>query len=131
MWQESCKSIPELETPRLRLRAIGMADTDAFFDIYSDAETLRYWSGAPISNLSEAEDLLRKELEWSIKGQCINWGIALPSSNRLIGKFTLFQYSEQNRRAEVGYILNRRYWGQAYMSEVMKCALDFAFDVLQ
>ncbi|MFC1797449.1 GNAT family N-acetyltransferase [Pseudomonadota bacterium] len=56
--------------------------------------------------------------------------MALPDSNRLIGKFVLFQFSEQNRRAEVGYILNRRHWGQGYMSEVMSCVLDYAFDVI-
>jgi ribosomal-protein-alanine N-acetyltransferase len=130
MWLEASKTFPDLSTERLRLRSINLADVDAFFDIHSDAETLRYWSGAPISKRSEAESLVRKEMEWSVSGQAINWGIALPETNQLIGKFTLFQYSEQNRRAEVGYLLNRDYWGRGYMSEVMECALSYAFDVL-
>ena len=121
---------PELPTTRLLLRPITMEDRDAFFDIHSDAETLKYWSGEPISEPGEADALVRRELEFSLQGKCVNWAVALPDSNRLIGKFVLFQFSEQNRRAEVGYILNRRHWGLGYMSEVMSCVLDYAFNVL-
>ena len=108
-----------------------MTDNEAFLDLFSDAETLQYWSGEPINELHEAETLIRRDLECSMEGKCIVWGVALPDSNRLIGKFILFQFSEQNRRAEVGYILDRRYWGQGYMSEVMACVLDHAFNVLK
>jgi ribosomal-protein-alanine N-acetyltransferase len=124
------RTTPELETARLRLRPLSLADSAAFLDIFSDEVTLQYWSGEPISELHEAETLIRQDLEYSMEGKCIVWGVALPDSNRLIGKFILFQFNEQNRRAEVGYILNRRHWGQGYMSEVMACVLDYAFDVL-
>ena len=122
---------PELRTARLHLRPLNIGDSEAYFDIFSDAETLQYWSGEPINNHSEAESLIRRDLEFSRDGTCINWGVALPDSNRLIGKFILFQFSEQNRRAEVGYILDRRHWGLGYMSEVMECMLDYAFDALE
>jgi len=131
MWQDACNALPRLETTNLCLRPIGAQDCQAFFDIFSDAETLRYWSDSPISEYSEAEALLKKELDWSSSGKCINWGIALPGVNTLIGKFTLFQYSEQNRHAEVGYVLDRRYWGRGLMTEVMACVLDYAFDELR
>lgn len=131
IWQQACAALPELHTARLRLRPIDSGDSQAFFDIFSDAETLRYWSGVPVTEHKEAEALLQRELDWSSTGQCINWGIALPGLNTLVGKFTLFHYDEQNRRAEVGYILDRRYWGQGYMSEVVRCVLDYAFDVIK
>ena len=125
------KTAPELQTARLRLRPLSVTDSAAFLDIFSDVETLQYWSGEPISDHSEAESLIRRDLEFSGDGTCINWGVALPDSNRLIGKFVLFQFSEQNRRAEVGFILDRRHWGLGYMSEVMECMLDYAFDALE
>lgn len=131
MKQYLSKPAPELRTARLSLRPITKQDTGAFFNIFSDVETLRYWSDVPISQLSEAESLIQKELEWSGSGKSITWGIALPESDLLIGKFTLFQFSEQNRRAEVGYVLDRRYWRMGYTSEVMECVLNFAFDSLQ
>jgi ribosomal-protein-alanine N-acetyltransferase len=131
MQQSLTRATPELQTARLRLRPLSMADSEAFLDIFSDVETLQYWSGEPIRELHEAETLIREDLEYSMEGKCIVWGVALPDSNRLIGKFILFQFNEQNRRAEVGYILNRRHWGQGYMTEVMSRVLDYAFDVLK
>jgi RimJ/RimL family protein N-acetyltransferase len=122
---------PELHTARLRLRPLTMDDSEAFFDIFSDVETMQYWSGEPISEQHEAETLVREDLDWSKEGMCMVWAVALPDSNRLIGKFILFQFSEQNRRAEVGYILDRRHWGRGYMSEVMASVLDYAFNVLE
>jgi RimJ/RimL family protein N-acetyltransferase len=131
MWKQASSEIPKLETTRLVLRSMRPQDSQAFFDIHSDEETLRYWSGDPISEFSEAEALLQKELDWAGSGECINWGIALPDSNTLIGKFTLFQYSEQNCRAEVGYLLDRRHWGRGYMTEVLGRVLQYSFDVLE
>jgi len=121
---------PELRTDRLLLRPISRQDTAAFFEIHSDADAMRYWTHAPITESSQAESLVQKELEWTASGVCINWGIALPDSNLLIGKCTLFQFSAQNRRAELGYILNRSYWRRGYMSETLRCVLDFAFGPL-
>jgi len=89
-----------------------------------------YWSKEPIASLEEADSLIQKEIEWPSKEQCFNWAIALPDSNLLIGKICLFQISERNRRAEIGYLLNRRHWGKGYMSEAMAFVLEYAFEVL-
>jgi RimJ/RimL family protein N-acetyltransferase len=124
------KKADKLRTKRLLLRPFATSDSSAFFDIFSDPEAMRYWSGEPITRHEEAEKLVRQELDWAASGSCLNWGVALPESNLLIGKITLFQMSEQNRRAEVGYILDRRHWGKGYMSEVAACVFDHAFDEL-
>ena len=121
---------PQIATSRLRLRPIGLDDCEAFLAIHSDAETLAYWSGELISTLDEARVLVERELDHAKSGNCLNWGIALPESDTLIGKFALFAFHAQNRRAEVGYILNRAYWGKGLMSEVLETGLEYAFDTL-
>lgn len=121
----------ELRTRRLLLRPIEMSDCGAFLEMFSDAQTLQYWSNEIIYDREEATTLVQKELDWVAAGSCISWGLSLPDSNLLIGKINLFQFNEQNRRAEIGYILDRRHWGQGYMSEALECVLTHAFDVLQ
>lgn len=120
-----------LETARLVMRPIRLEDSPAFFDIFSDEETLRFWSGETLRDLEQARTLVCRELELSASDNCINWGIALPGPDRLIGKFTLFQFHAQNRRAEVGYILDRRFWGKGYMTEAMGEILAYAFNDLE
>ena len=107
-----------------------MKDTDAYFDLFSDAETMRFWSSGPIGTRAEAESLLRQDMKWSARDGILCLGLALPDSGQLIGKITLFAFSEQNRRAEMGYILDRRYWGRGYMSEALQWLLAHAFETL-
>ena len=130
MLQAASEETPHIETANLHLRTITEQDCDAFFEIFSDARTLQYWSGSPITDREEAVELVKQEIGIARSKTCINWGIAEPDSNFLIGKFTLFNFHTQNRRAEVGYVLNRRYWGKGHMSEVMQCVLQFAFNDL-
>jgi len=115
-------------TDRLLLRPLEKGDRDAVLEIYSDAETMLYWSSEPISTFGQADEIIENEIKWGAEGNCWNRGIALVESNLLIGKICLFQISEQNRRAEIGYLLNRQHWGKGYMSEAMEFLLAFAFD---
>jgi len=89
-----------MRTDRLLLRPLEMSDSGAYLDIFSDTMTLLYWSNEPISSIEEAESLVQQDIEWSASDNCICLGVALPDSNLLIGKITLFQLSEQNRRAD-------------------------------
>jgi len=124
-------SIPELKTQRLVLRPLKLSDGPAWFDIFSDARVMQYWSREPVENLAEARALLQQELDWFESGSSMTWGIALAQSNIAIGKITLFQFSEQNSRAEIGYILGYRHWGKGYMSEALKQVIDYAFTELK
>ena len=120
-----------MQTERLLLRPLKMSDSGAYLDIFSDTMTLLYWSNEPISSIEEAESLIRQDIEWSASDNCICLGVALADSNLIIGKVTLFQLSEQNRRAEIGYVLDRRHWGKGYMTEALGWLLDYAFDELK
>jgi len=124
------KKAEEMRTERLLLRPLEMNDSGAYLDIFSDTMTLLYWSNEPISSIEEAESLIRQDIEWSASDNCICLGVALADSNLIIGKVTLFQLSEQNRRAEIGYLLDRRHWGRGYMSEAMARVLAYAFNTL-
>ncbi len=123
----SARQVPELATERLLLRPIQMSDSSAFFEIFSDAEVMKYWSSEPIETAEEAETLVKEELAW-VTG--VSWGIELQASAQLIGKIVLFNFSEQNRRAELGYILGRHHWGKGYMTEALDCVLAHAFGEL-
>jgi ribosomal-protein-alanine N-acetyltransferase len=126
-----CEKSNEMRTARLILRPLEISDSSAFLSIFSDAETMLYWSKEPISTIEEAESLIQQDIKWSASDNCICLGVALAESNLIIGKVTLFQLDRQNRRAEIGYVMDRRHWGKGYMTEAMEWLLDYAFDVLK
>ncbi|HLF29988.1 MAG TPA: GNAT family N-acetyltransferase [Xanthomonadales bacterium] len=123
--------VPVLESSRLRLRPLSLEDAPAVFEIHSDPETLKYWGHGRMATEAEAANLIRGNLEWVESGMSIYWAMEFLSRPGLIGTCTLFKMDEQNRRAEVGYILNRTFWGQGLMSEALSTMIDYAFQTLE
>lgn len=122
--------IPELQTTRLLLKPLSLDDTPALYEIYSDEETMRYWSSVPVKNMAAARALVQADVDAVEQGKAWFWAICLKPGGEVIGKCVLFNFSERNYRAEVGYVLNRAYWGRGLMSEAVQCMTDFAFDLL-
>lgn len=124
------KSLPTLESPRLRLRQLQVADIDDLFTVFSDKQTMRYWSHAPFTERSEAEAYLRNINASRINGTHLQWGIALREGDNIIGTTTLFSLNPKHKRAEIGYALASNYWRSGYGCEALKCVLIHALGSL-
>jgi RimJ/RimL family protein N-acetyltransferase len=123
-------AFPRLVSPRLVLDALRGDDRTALFAIHSDAEAMRYWSTPPWPDDSPAVGMLERDPQDFARGEVIRWAIRRPGDTRLVGTATLFRFSAQNLRAEIGYILGREHWGQGLMREAMDAILDYAFGPL-
>jgi len=130
MSTSKAREIPALCTPRLIMRALRQSDAPAVFKLYSDPETVRYWGNDLITETGEAEELVRINLEWVAAGDCYYWAIEHRASGEVIGTCTIFKIDERNRRAEIGYILNRSFWRQGLMTEAIIALIEFSFDML-
>jgi RimJ/RimL family protein N-acetyltransferase len=119
--------LPTLDTPRLKLRAPVESDIPALFEIFRDAESMRYWSRPEMKDPAEAEALLR-EIESNATGETfLQWGIARRDDDLVIGTCTLHRINREHRRAELGYILRRDHWGRGLASEALTALLSHAF----
>jgi RimJ/RimL family protein N-acetyltransferase len=125
-------SIPrKLDTLDLHLRPSNPTDAQGMFNMLSDPQSMKYWSGKPIEDLDAAVEMLNKDLESDAQGNSMCWAITLHGQDRMIGKCILFQFDKTNRRAEIGYILNRQYWRQGLMYQALTAVIDFAFNTLE
>ncbi len=122
--------IPVLDTPRLRIRALGDEDVPALFAIFGNPETMRYWSTPAMSDVSEAAELLRDIRRHAEAQTLFQWGIARRDDDRVIGTCTLFRIEREHRRAELGYILRRDHWGGGFAHEALTALLDHSFGAL-
>ncbi len=123
--------LPELASERLRFRAVNDGDVDDIFQIYSDREALEYFAREPMQSRDDAMKMVRGNLLPSLDEKALAWAICLADSDRMIGTFTLFHIDLTNRRAEVGYILNRKFWGKGYASEALQRIIRYCFDDLE
>jgi ribosomal-protein-alanine N-acetyltransferase len=116
-----------LQTPRLLLRPLCAADAQRLFDIFSDAEVMRFWSTPPWPTIDEAHALVERDLGAMAAGEHLRFGIESVDDHALIGTCTLFSISPTCRRAEVGYGLASAAWGKGYMHEALTALLDYGF----
>jgi RimJ/RimL family protein N-acetyltransferase len=114
-----------IETERLRLRRPVMEDAAAIFSTYAqDPEVARFvsWSVHP------SVDITRKFVEeycvagWKT-GQVFPWLITLAAGGDVAGIIDLRPVAT---RAEIGYVLARRYWGRGLMTEAARAVVEWA-----
>jgi RimJ/RimL family protein N-acetyltransferase len=124
------ESLPTIEASRVSLRWMSEPDIDALYTIFSNLEVMRYWSFPAIPDRNAAT-LMLKEIHDGFKTRALlKWGIARRIDDAVIGTVTLHNLSFDNRRAEMGYALDRAQWGQGYMHEALQALLGFAFGAL-
>jgi ribosomal-protein-alanine N-acetyltransferase len=122
--------LPTLAAPRVELRWLEDADTEALFTVFSDPEVMRYWSCLPYTEYAQAEGLLQEIRTLFRARSLFQWGIARRSDGRVIGTTTLHRLQLVHRRAEIGFALARAHWGQGLASEAVTALAGFAFEAL-
>ena len=122
--------LPELDTPRLRLRPLQDADAEALFAIFSNPVAMRYWSTAPWTDIAQAQRRIADDAAGHERGQHLALGIVRRVDGRLIGRCTLFDHWPGCRRAQVGYILDASAWGQGFAAEAVGALLRHGFEAM-
>ena len=115
----------ELKTQRLLLRPLVSDDWKAVHEYASDVENTRYMTFLPNDTEEETRDFVAWAAgEWQKeKPETCEFAILL--QGKLIGACSV-AISEDRREGEMGWILNKRYWGQGYMTEAALAVRNFA-----
>jgi RimJ/RimL family protein N-acetyltransferase len=58
-------TFPNLTTSRLSLRELSRSDAQQLFTVHSDADGMRWFGNDPMTDLAEADELLRVFAEWA------------------------------------------------------------------
>src|SRR5258705_2982298 len=124
------KPLPTINPTRVCWRWMSQTDIDPLFTIFSDPRVTRYWSTPPLTDRGAAVTLLDEIQNSNRQNTMMKWGVALLANDLLIGTVTLFNLDLSNGRAELGYALGRKHWGNGYMQEALQALLSYAFDVL-
>jgi len=121
----------ELRTKRLTLRQWKAEDYPLFAKINADPETMKFYQ----RNLAENESIemanklrdLISQRGWGL------WAVEKLDSNEFIGFVGLHEpvYDlPMTPCVEIGWRLDRQYWGNGYATEAAKAALRYAFEVI-
>ena len=119
-----------LETERLRLRPFAEGDAAFLFEMYSDPQTARYLSYPPFTEMAQAEKMLGRILKAQAEEQTVDGVVIRKSDGVPVGSVTLFSWSRQCARAELGFCLARQHWLHGYINEALRAFVEYAFTAL-
>ncbi len=114
--------LPTLETERLLLRPLTVADCDAIFKWTGDPRVNKYMIYPLYKNVEEGKAWLETLYEDEKK---LDYGFVLKSTGELIGSGGLY-YHEDIDVWSVGYNLAYDYWHNGYTPEAIKRILEYA-----
>lgn len=120
----------ELSTERLQLRNLQVDDAYNILFLRSDDVVNQFVERQNTKTIDDALKFI-KHIQLSVsKHKVYYWSICLKSKPSLIGTICLWNFSEDRKKAEVGYDLHPKFHGKGIMSETLNAVLEFAFDEL-
>ena len=121
-----------LRTDRLLLRPFVESDLPSVHEYASDPSVVCFVEWGPNTE-EESAAFIRRAAAGAREEPCGNHELAvvLNSEHRLIGGCGLRIRSAVYGEAEVGYCLNRKYWGKGYATETALALLRYGFDKLK
>ncbi|MGG5357407.1 MULTISPECIES: GNAT family N-acetyltransferase [unclassified Enterococcus] len=115
----------QIETERLLLRPVVLTDAADMYEYANDEETTRFV-------FPQHQNF--EETEYSIANYFMNaplgkYAIELKETGKMIGTIDL-RIEESTDIAEIGYVLNKKYWGKGLVAEAGQSMLTLGFTKL-
>jgi ribosomal-protein-alanine N-acetyltransferase len=122
------QSFPVIDIGKYVLRELQVTDAQDFLSYMKDDKVYEFIAEEYIpKTLSESEEEIQYWADLYTSKRSIYWGIALKSTNTLIGSCGFNVWSPMNKRAEISYDLSRKFWNQGIMTQSIKAICDFVF----
>lgn len=114
-----------LETERLLLRPVSISDAEAMYEYASDEETTKYIFPKHASLMDTKQSIAN----YFLKEPLGKYSIVLKTNNKMIGTIDL-RLEKDQPVAEIGFVLNKAYWGKGLVVEAGKALIALAFEEL-
>ncbi len=124
------KPFPEIKSNRLFLKNIEESDSKEILYLRSD-KIINKFIERPESRITrDINDAIKfiNELKENIENnKSIVWGITLENESKIIGTICLWNFSQDNKTAEVGYDLDDNFHRKGIMNEALQMIINYGF----
>jgi len=115
-----------IETERLKLRPVTLADAEDMYEYASDSDNTYY----VFNTHGSIEDTRFSIANFFIASPLGKYGIELKEENKLIGTIDL-RVDTKRYSGEIGYVLNDKYTNNGYTTEAAQRLINLAFETLE
>lgn len=115
-----------LEGDNILLRKFKLTDAESMFKNYcNDDEVSRYLTWSPHRDIDVTNSLLK---EW-VDGYTDNiYRWAIEHNGEVIGGIDLLDVNLIEKKAKLGYVLSKEFWGKGIMTRIVHRIIKFAFE---
>lgn len=117
------------ETDRLRMRAFEVKDAEAFAQLNSDPDVIRYTGEPPVPDVATARAAIAAYPDFTEPGYG-RWATIYKPESRIIG-FAGLKYLDELDEVDLGYRFLPKYWGRGLATEASLACLEFGFAELE
>lgn len=114
-----------IETERLILRPLNMRDAKDVFEWVGDPIVNRFMQYSLYESISQVEKWLS-----SLRDEQNEFAFCLKDTGKVIGAGSI-AFDPETNAYELGYNLNRAYWGNGYATEAAKAMIQWGYQELE
>ena len=116
-----------IDTARYRLRLLDESDLDDLHAVHGDDEVTRFIPSSTWRGRDDAKAWLARNVALHAEDRQRRWAVIERATERRVGDCLLFAFDAAAARAEIGFVLGRRDWGNGTMREVAHGLIGRAF----
>lgn len=120
----------ELETDRLLLRKITEQDLNDIFEYASDNEATQYMPWDTHKSLADTKQFYNIVMDSYKELNSLEYVFVLKETGKVIGSGGSISLPLYPHCVEIGYIINKKYWGQGLVPEAMTVIINYLFNEL-
>jgi ribosomal-protein-alanine N-acetyltransferase len=113
------------QTPRFVIRNFRPEEEEIYMSLFNDDKVTLH---LPKRNRKENLEIFRNALDdYAANKSLGRWGIFNNADGEFIGLCLLRDFNNEAGKAELGYVLNQKYWGKGIASEMAIIMVAYAF----
>lgn len=118
-----------LETERLYLREMTEEDAENAYLLNLDPEVVQYTGDGPFESVEVAREFLKNYQDYKKYGMG-RWAVVHKETGEYLGWCGLKYFADKNE-VDVGYRLQKKYWGHGYATESATACIEYGFNKLR
>lgn len=116
-----------IETERLLLRPVGLADAEDMYAFASDEAAVRF----VFKRHESLQDTREQIASYFLNAPLGKFGVERKEDQKMIGTLDFHRIQPELRVAEIGYSYHPAVWGQGYATEALEAATKWGFETIQ
>lgn len=130
MFRADLANFTPLETERLLIRPLTLADAQDIYQISSDDAVSRYVLWDTHRSIADSRAFIKQTLRQYRMGEPSSWAIQSKETGRVIGTIGFVSISREHACAEVGYSLGRPHWNRGYATEALRSLISYGMETM-